>query len=108
MNRTDLIEVMITLKRCAERHSLSEELDFSFKYNAEAETLLIDCRPHYSLHSSKILDVRKSKERILNFGLDFLEKCRNDEQDARIDYEIEQEEAEEEGEENEDIEYEEE
>lgn len=96
MNRTELVEVMKTLKICAERHSLSEKLDFSFKYDTETETLLIDCRTYHSRHSSKILDVRKSKEIVLNFGLDFLEKCRNDEQDARIDYEIEQEEAEQE------------
>lgn len=83
-----------TLKVCAERHSLSEELDFSFKYNAEAETLLIDCEPLHSQHSSKTLNTKQSRERVLNFALDFLEKCRNDEQGARIDYEIEQEEEE--------------
>ena len=96
MNRTELVEAIKTLKVCAERHSLSEELNFSFKYNTEAETLLIDCRPRYSQHSSKTLDVRKSKERVLNFGLDFLEECRNNEQAARIDDEIEQDEQEEE------------
>lgn len=94
MNRTELVEVINTLKICAERHSLSEELDFSFKYNAEAETLLIDCEPLHSQHSSKTLNTKQSRERVLNFALDFLEKCRNDEQDARIDYEIEQEEEE--------------
>lgn len=94
MNKTELSEVMDTLERCAERYSLSEELNFSFKFNEEAETLLIDCKPYHSQHSSKILDVKKPKERILNFALDFLEKCLMDEQDARIDYEIEQEDSE--------------
>lgn len=94
MNRTELVEAIKTLKMFAERHSLSEELNFSFKYNAEAEALLIDCRPHHSRHLSKILDVRKSKEKFLDLALDFLEECRNNEQAARIDNEIEQEEAE--------------
>lgn len=96
MNRTELVEAMQTLKICAERHSLSEDLNFSFKYNVEAETLLIDCRPYHSRHSSKILDVRKSKEKFLDLALDFLEECRNNEQAARIDDEIEQDEQEEE------------
>lgn len=96
MNRTELVEAIKTLKMYAERYSLSEELNFSFEYNAEATTLLIDCKPRYYRHLSKTLDVRKSKERVLSFGLDFLEKCHNEERDARIDCEIEQEELEQE------------